>query len=207
MARTAAKPVAGQPGYQAIEINNHRELMPQEVIPQRKERPVAALKKGRDASAADLIAHLFSTGTPKGNGMSDGPLDYALDWLHKQADDTTAAEMFEYLDSAENYGHPKINIGTLKKAGRWLYEDDTWTPEEAMLATPTEEIKRLRQENAILQSQLNGKNLETVSLKHQVTHLMSRVDEMSKQTEYLKARSTPEDLQAAGVAGKNVTID
>lgn len=206
MAKAKEQALAGQPCYnpfkeKVIEISRP-EIGPEAIMPKhQREKSAIAEAAAKVATAFDLLAYLHESGT------SDIKMQPARDWLNENGDTTAEGLFREYLDQAEIHGDAPINVGTLRKAGKWLW-GNTWEPEQAVLQNPSEEIGRLRGQIANLEGQLTSKGAELTGARQQRDHLQQRVAELSGQVGFLRVGRTPEELATAGVdAGRNVTAD
>lgn len=204
----AKPPVAGQTGYDPFkassapeDVGQPRDLGPETVQPKpKRETPPIPEEPATQATGKELLAHLLATGTPMQK------LDEAREWLAANPT-ATAEKTFRYMEEAEEYGHKPVNIGTLRKAGKFLW-GATWEPESAVLQAPADEIRKLRQQVATLEMQLSMKNSEKAAMAMQIAHMETRLKELGGQVDYLKVGRNHDDLSAAGVtpADRNVTV-
>ena len=201
MAKAAAAPVAGQPGFELSQVNKEgttkpletreEERAPQAIQPKpKKEWTPPAMptvqKDGKDRTGSELIEYLKESGT-----NPEKLVDAAV-YLVKNPS-INAVEFFRYIETAEEYGDMPIAVGTITKAGKWIW-GATWAPEMGMAHAPAEEVKRSRELVAAAQSDLAKKNAEVVGLNQQLAFLQDRVKELSRENEFLKAGRLPNDF-------------
>jgi hypothetical protein len=201
----ASAPVAGQLGFELSQINEggakpletrEEEKAPRAILPKvaKAYSPPAMPTVQKGSKGSDLIEYL------KASGTNPDKLHDAAVWL-VQNPDVTAENFFRYLETAEELGHMPISVGTITKAGKWLW-GPTWAPEMGMAHAPAEEVKRSRELVAAAQSDLAKKNAEVVGLNQQLTYLQDKVKELSRENEFLKAGRQSNDFGP----GRNVLM-
>lgn len=211
----ASKPVAGQPGYvpemqtQSPQLATHTPEVekPKDIAPAEHElgiRPVApkvkreitpeSIKDARQATGTELLNYLVESGT---NGTK---LEAARAWMLDNAD-ATCEKLYRYMENAEEHGDKPISLGTLRKAGKWIW-GDAWEPETAVFQAPQEEMKRLRERVADQQNDIARKNAEIVMLKNQLAHLEERAKILGSENDHLKVGRTAADFGP----GRNVLM-
>lgn len=187
-------PVAGQSGYDpfAAEPKTVEQGDTERTVtaippkaPKTVQVPVAPLQPAKVAKGGELLAYLIETGT------NPQKMAHAQLWLADHPD-STAEQFFRYIEDPDE-GHMQIALGTVRKAGKWLW-GDTWEPEAAALQSPSEEIMKLRGQLAGAEGQLAAKNAEIAGLKNQQAYLEGRIKELGAENDYLKVGRRPEDI-------------
>src|ERR1019366_3340079 len=114
----ASAPVAGQPGFELSQINNEGPAKPLETreeerapraIPPKVTKsysPPSMPTVQKGSKGSDLIEYL------KASGTNPDKLHDAAVWL-VQNPEVTAENFFRYLETAEEYGHMPIAVGTI----------------------------------------------------------------------------------------------
>ena len=154
------------------------------------------MEPAKDAKGAELLAFLLESGTPAAN------LAAADRWLKGHAG-ASALDVYRFLEEAHEHG--QINIGTLRKAGKWLW-GAAWEPESAMAQAPAEEIHRLREQVATYESQTAIRNTELAAMKTRIDYLEREAVRLQSENNYLRAGRSSDDLAKAGIdPGVNLT--
>ena len=194
-------PVAGMPGYDAnarpqplpsLVETNEREMAPETV--QKKahvESPAPIGVAAKSAKALDFLDHLVATGTPARN-LIDARLHFT------DQPDATAEQCFRFLESAADRGKEPINPGTIRKAGKWLW-GNAWEPQNADQLAPADEMRKLRERVADLESQLTKRNAENVNLQRHNQFLRDKANTQAKDIEWLKQGRSADDLAGVGM--------
>ena len=181
MARTVKAPA---PKSMSVEEN---ELAPAPIAPKAKrEITPESIRDAKDATGAQLLDNLAETGT------SPAKLVHARNWILDNPD-ASAEKCFRYLETSEEFGAPPIALGTLRKAGKYIWGNG-WEPESAVFQAPQEEMKRLREQVCDLQNDLAKKNGEVVMLKNQLGYLEGQVKTLGSENDHLKVGRTAADF-------------
>lgn len=104
----------------------------------------------------------------------------------------TAKELFGFMVTGG------IPLGTLEKAGKWLYGPH-YAPESGLASHPTEEVEKLRVENESLKRQLELALQGKVSLEAQLQIARKTVGDLSAEVTALKKGRTADELALIGI--------
>ncbi|MFI5113502.1 MAG: hypothetical protein ACHP7J_00055 [Terriglobales bacterium] len=202
VAQKAGKtPLAGQPGYdpntaptspdQVVQDDSIREV--QAVRPRaRAERTADSVGKAKKASGKELIAYLVEFGT------NPEKLKHVREWLLDN-DEATAEQCYHYLEECEFAGLPPTNIGTLRKACKWIWGEDQ-EPASVAAQLPGEDLSKARTRISELEREIAQKNAELVSTRAQLAFASDKNKELGSMNDYFKKRASAEDIGP----GKNV---
>jgi hypothetical protein len=139
-------------------------------------------------SAADLLSYLKETGTGESRTR---PFDA---WL-KAHQGATGKELYDHLAAV------KCPVGTLRKAGKWLYGDE-FEPEQIVKQAPEEEILRLRAENENLRRQLSETSANHLGTLRALEHERTKVREYTNELSMYKMRHRPNDPKDIGAGNE-----
>lgn len=207
---TVKEPVAGQAGYEPfkhaqnpapremVDVSGSREMAFEKVQPKAKrQEPPISPAPARAATAIELLDALVASGTPPKN------LLFARGAFMDRDREATAEECFRLLEAAEDHGHEPVNVGTIRKAGKWLWGSG-WEPESAVLLAPADEIRRLRGEVANLDGQIAAANTTIGGLRHQIAYQGDKIKDLSSKVDWLRAGRPADELAAIGAAPASV---
>jgi hypothetical protein len=114
--------------------------------------------ESNDKLASDLIDHLRETFTPAEVLQQFEP-------FLRENHNAKAEPLYRLMVAAEMEG--RLNIGTLRKAGKWIWGVTFEPAPSGETLTPSGELERLRQENAQLHARVATLTAEKLSLSNQ----------------------------------------
>ena len=132
-----------------------------------------------------LFDYMLETGTPL-KRLEAGKLHLA------DNPNATAEAIYHILEASG------VQLGTLRKAGKWLWGDG-FEPETAATQVPAEELVRLREENAQLKRDMAKVNTEKLAYFRQRNSAQEKIAELTRQIRLIKAGKPREELIAAGI--------
>ena len=147
--------------------------------------PAKAPESAPAKSGAHLLAYLESTGS------GERRLKTAKAFLAEHPG-ATAEQVYRDMEASG------VQLGTLRRAGKWTF-GDAFEPDSAAMIGAPEEIDRLRQENEQLKKSLASTSAEKLSYYRQRNLALDKQNELTRQLKALKGRHSAEELMAAGI--------
>lgn len=100
----------------------------------------------------------------------------------------TAEQVYGHLDSID------FSYGTLRKIGRWIWDDDHFEPREKLTQHPGEELARLKGEVAQLKKMLEEQSGRCLALQAQAGLKDKLIGDLTQQNTLLRQKYTPQEL-------------
>jgi len=146
----------------------------------------------KKATGRDLLDNLLISGSPPKK------LAEAEKWLAEQpnGNDTPAEALYRHLEAYS--GPDAITIGTLRKAGKFVFGDG-FEPEHGEPYVPAEELTKLRSEIERLKRTNEQLNRDKVSYLKQRDLAQERCNELSRKVQILSAGRPRQELIDMGV--------
>lgn len=127
-------------------------------------------------TAKDVVDYLRDTGT-------GGSKLRTIEGYAKGNESLSGDELYRWMER-EGSKHG-IFLGTLRKAGKFLY-GDAFEPEQSVLRAPEEEIIRLRLENESIKDQLAAACAAKAGMEKQVQYLREHLADKDRQLQWQK---------------------
>lgn len=158
--------------------------VPSTLPPSKEQEEKAKAPPGPDGKS--LLAHLVSTGTNP-DRLEAGKA------LLKEKPDATGDEVYKALETSG------VALGTLRKAIKFVRQDEAAEPDSINAAAPADELLRLRGENEQLRKQLDQANFAKLATTKERDFTVEKNKDLANQVRILRAGKSHEELVRAGV--------
>jgi hypothetical protein len=142
----------------------------------KKEREAVTLPS--EKKAKDMLDFMLTDGTPP------HIIEKFDAWMSVNPDGSASVLYHEMNEMEQN---TVINIGTLRKAGKWIW-GESFEPDQYLKQLPGDELVRAREELAQVKTQLRAANSDKAILKSEVDFIKRQKEDMLRELTFLRAQ-------------------